>query len=334
MMFLNLMLLAISLNNLQSWVLAKEFFTEYRIQIPWHFLIAPFFYTFLVHYLEISKKTINLLKIVVPVFMVLVILQIFFITKTDIQLSQSELKYAYEKYTSIEEIISFFVSISVFVYAFYTLSKKEKLFSKLLSFDKFQWIYTFFKLGAISYLLWIIALIVKVKMNFSGFLFSYYPLRIATTLLIFWISYQAFIQLIILKDRRSLRTILAFEYVKGPSQIALEKNIEFEKIENYIYLNKKFTDPKLSRDILAKEININKNKLSSIVNDVTKKTFTNYINELRVDFAKHLLKDTKYQKYTITAIGLESGFNSKSTFYHIFKKQTGKTPLQFKEENS
>ena len=45
-----------------------------------------------------------------------------------------------------------------------------------------------------------------------------------------------------------------------------------------------------------------------------KKSFIDYMNELRVNQAKKLLTDTDYNQYTITAIGLESGCNSKSTF--------------------
>jgi len=59
-LFINLLVLVISLNNLQSWILAKDFFIEYffldYVHIPWHFLIAPFFYMFLIHYLEIHAN--------------------------------------------------------------------------------------------------------------------------------------------------------------------------------------------------------------------------------------------------------------------------------------
>jgi AraC-like DNA-binding protein len=52
---------------------------------------------------------------------------------------------------------------------------------------------------------------------------------------------------------------------------------------------------------------------------------------MRVNQAKSLLLDADYSNYTITSIGLESGFNSKSTFYTVFKKHSGCTPVQFKE---
>jgi len=63
MIFINLLVLTISLNNIQSWILAKDFFVEYffldYVHIPWHFLIAPFFHMFLINYLKIEKRSKN-----------------------------------------------------------------------------------------------------------------------------------------------------------------------------------------------------------------------------------------------------------------------------------
>lgn len=42
-----------------------------------------------------------------------------------------------------------------------------------------------------------------------------------------------------------------------------------------------------------------------------------------------MLTDPKLQNLSIEAIGFECGFNSKSTFFSVFKSLTGMTPTQF-----
>ena len=335
MMYLNLMILAVSLNNFQSWVLAKELFQHKfmldYIQIPWHLLFAPLFYMFLIHYLEIVDKSHKILKIILPLFFLAIFLQISFVLIYSGTTDNNNLKFLYEKYTSVEEIFSFLISFGVFGYAFYVLYKKENLFPKILSFDNLRWIYTFFIILSIGYALWIIALIVKVNKNFTGFIYWYYPLRAYTTLLIFWMGYQSIIQLNLLKERRSLRTALNTTTQTKEVILDAKINAEFIKINNYILTTKKFIEAKITRESLAEELGMSKSKLSSIINSEANKSFIDYMNEFRVKQAKRLLTDKNYNQYTTTAVGLESGFNSKSTFYSVFKKHTGKTPSEFRK---
>lgn len=188
MIFINLLVLIISLNNIQSWILAKNFFIEYffldYIHIPWHFLIAPLFYMFLINYLDIEKRSKNILKIILPIFLLIISIRIGFVSFFSDR-NTSDITYLFEKYTSIEEIISLLVSLTIFFYSFHILSKKEKLFAKILSFDNLKWIYSFFKLGLFTYVFWIIALAITVALDFKEFIYSYYPLRVLTTVLIY-----------------------------------------------------------------------------------------------------------------------------------------------------
>ncbi len=343
MIFINLLVLTISLNNIQSWILAKDFFVEYffldYVHVPWHFLIAPFFYMFLIHYLEIEKRSKNLLKIILPVFILIISIRIGFVSFFSDQ-ETSDVAFLFEKYTSIEEIFSLLVSLTIFVYSFQILSKKEKLFAKILSFDNLKWIYTFFKLGLLTYVFWIVALAITVALNFKEFIYSYYPLRVLTTVLIYWIGFQAILQLRLLKQRKNIRKTLQTKISALPEQESLSNEITaidnnlFIKIDTYINKHQNFTEPKLSLESLAKELNISPSKLSTSINSRANKSFNEYINEFRVELAKQLLTDADYNNYTITAIGLESGFNSRSTFYYTFKRITGKTPSKYQKSQS
>lgn len=351
MLYLNLMILAISLNNIQSWVLTKhlfqhKFLLDY-IQIPWHFLVAPLFYTFLVHYLKIQEKTPKLLKIILPVFLFSIIAQVVFVTSYCKANSPESLDLLYEKYTSFEELISFIVSICIFIYSYFIVNKREDLFSKILAFDNLNWIYTFFKLGALTYIFWVTALIVKISLNFSGFLFSYYPLRIATTLLIYWMGYQAFMQIKLLEERKEIREQLLSEQQSEieitSTPITIERSFSqtenpkneahFLEISSYIKAHKKYTEPKYTLEHLSKDLNLSSSTLSAAINANAHQSFSEYMNTLRVKQAKELLTHPDYENYTITAIGLESGFNSKSSFYAVFKKHVNCTPAAYKDSH-
>jgi AraC-like DNA-binding protein len=69
-----------------------------------------------------------------------------------------------------------------------------------------------------------------------------------------------------------------------------------------------------------------------LLNDNLGKSFALFINEYRIEEAKHLLKENN--SFTLEAIGFEAGFSSKSTFYATFKKVTGQTPSEFKKQHS
>lgn len=275
-----------------------------------------------------------------PLFLIIIAAQITFVINYSESPSPEKLNYIYERYTSFEEMFSLFTSLSIFIYSFYTLYKKEKLFTKILSFDNLKWIHTFFQLTAVGYILWILALIVKVNMNFTGFIFSYYPLRAYTTILIYWLGYQGFRQIRILKERKHIRKSLlinlnndVLEIINLNSEdVSSEKHKEqFIEIDAFINKKKKYLLSKYTLQNLSKDTKLSSSTLSLIINNIAGKSFTDYLNKKRVNQAKLLLLDADYSKYTITSIGLESGFNSKSTFYTVFKKHTGYTPVKFKE---
>jgi AraC-like DNA-binding protein len=294
---------------------------------------------FLINYLKIEKQSKNLLKIVIPVFLLIIGIRIgfvyFYSTKNTVDIA-----YLFEKYTSIEEIISLLFSLTIFFYTYHILSKKEKLFANILSFDNLRWIYTFFKIGGIAYLFWIIALAVTVALDFQDFIYSYYPLRILTTILIYWIGYQAIIQLRLLKERKTLRSQLQIitpnftSEEKREEELDEEKKQQFLKVNEFVLSHKKFTETKINLESLSNDLDMSSSKLSLLIKLNAKKTFNEYINDFRIELAKELLSDKTYKNYTITSIGLESGFNSKSSFYYNFKKVVGLTPAAYQEKLS
>ncbi|WP_017256993.1 helix-turn-helix domain-containing protein [Pedobacter arcticus] len=103
-----------------------------------------------------------------------------------------------------------------------------------------------------------------------------------------------------------------------------------ELLEESLKQNELFLDPNLTLSSLASNLKIPVKKLSLSINKLLDKNFYDYINGKRIDKSILLLKERS--NYTIEAIAIESGFNSRSAFYRAFKKVTGKTPAEYLEK--
>jgi AraC-like DNA-binding protein len=82
---------------------------------------------------------------------------------------------------------------------------------------------------------------------------------------------------------------------------------------------------------LAEKLSMSAHNLSEILNTRLNQNFYDFINRYRVEEVKRKLADTESGKYSLLAIAFDSGFNSKSAFNTIFKKQTGVTPSQYRK---
>ncbi len=84
---------------------------------------------------------------------------------------------------------------------------------------------------------------------------------------------------------------------------------------------------------LAKDCDTNSKYLSKTINFYKKKSFSHYINELRIDYAVEKLQADKIlRNYTINAISREVGFNTTEAFSKSFLKKTGIYPSYFIKE--
>lgn len=102
----------------------------------------------------------------------------------------------------------------------------------------------------------------------------------------------------------------------------------------YIKEQKPYLEPNLTLGEIARTLNIHQNYLSQVINELCGKNFHDFINGYRVADAKRLLADQKFFKKPVLEVLYEVGFNSKSSFYTAFAKETGMTPLAFKKKQN
>ncbi len=122
------------------------------------------------------------------------------------------------------------------------------------------------------------------------------------------------------RESRNTRTTL------NEKQMEELTNTVFQYLKN----KKPYLNPDYSLQMMAEDLNISRHKLSEAINNGQKKNFYKLINEYRIDEVKEMLVDPSFSHYTVLGIGLECGFNSKTSFNRIFKEETGLTPTEYK----
>ena len=84
----------------------------------------------------------------------------------------------------------------------------------------------------------------------------------------------------------------------------------------------------ISLKTLSNLLNISAAYLGQLFKNETGELFSNYLNKLRIERSKALLRDTSL---TLNEIAQQVGYANASYFYNIFKKYTNKTPSQYRK---
>ncbi len=193
------------------------------------------------------------------------------------------------------------------------LHKVKKNWNWLL---KFTYVFTIFTL---------VNLIHQIVMSIFGLQDSgplYLIILILNTVYIYWLGIESL--------TKSQFLFNEFHFKQDNNTITESSNSLASKLEYYIKEEEIFTNKNLKVSDLAAMVNITEKELSSYIHKSFDMSFSDYINQLRVEKVKMLLKTEDHKKYTLLAIGEKAGFSSKSSFNAVFKKVTGLTPTQYK----
>jgi AraC-like DNA-binding protein len=103
---------------------------------------------------------------------------------------------------------------------------------------------------------------------------------------------------------------------------------EILRLNHYLQNDKPYLNNNLTIGHVAIAINLPIRELSYIINNHYKLRFTDLVNSYRIKEIIEKYKANPYQ-YTIEALALDHGFNSKSTFYNSFNKLYKMSPFEY-----
>jgi AraC-like DNA-binding protein len=229
--------------------------------------------------------------------------------------------FSYNEGVQLRWLLGFIVGFSLFLLIF-ILSNNDLLFIPGLSqsfYDLSAYIEYFVFIGLVGY--------------YGSHQVNYYEVAVAYTNVS---ETSEMIPAVLMTDSILPEAIVEAEtneYLPIPETFTLhpEKKILLkESILKLINDKKIYLNSSLTVENIASNLQTNSKYISYVINDCFQKNFYNFVNEYRIKSAIDLLSDPKYSHYSIEGIGNLSGFKSKSSFNSAFKKQTGKTPSEFK----
>jgi AraC-like DNA-binding protein len=128
------------------------------------------------------------------------------------------------------------------------------------------------------------------------------------------------------------------EKYKGSSLNPVFVDECIKKLKHLMENQKVYRDEKISLPSLAEKLSlavkstVGPHQLSQMLNEKLNRNFPDFINYYRIEEAREILASRKGGEKKISVIAGDVGFNSMTAFYRTFKKYTGMTPNQYKEE--
>lgn len=135
-----------------------------------------------------------------------------------------------------------------------------------------------------------------------------------------FMGFVQLLQLLAVSDDYTLLSTVGF----SDQEIAMKQSEPLRKVYEYVMTNFK-TD--ISQTLAAEKVGMNVSAFSRFFHKSTKKTFTQFVNEVRLGYACRLLMEGEYN---ITQIAYECGYRNISNFNSQFKTLFKQTPSEYK----
>jgi len=184
------------------------------------------------------------------------------------------------------------------------------------------------------HILAIIAILAFTKIYFGmrsdigGYLVATY-----VSFMIYATSYQILNRSDFFDKPGSFFTFPSLKYVKS-SLTEEDKDMILAKLIKEMEGNNYYTNNLASLSGLAKQINESSHHVSQVINEKMNKNFFELLAFYRVEHAKKLIREDKHAKLTVEELAELVGYNSKSSFNTAFKKNSSKTPSEYRKSLS
>ncbi len=111
-------------------------------------------------------------------------------------------------------------------------------------------------------------------------------------------------------------------------KLETEKETTNLKEEILTFIGKNYPNPELKLADIAKALSMTEDKTSEEIRIATGKSFKAYLNTIRIEESKRLLKETTMQ---ISEIAFSVGYNNVQHFNRVFKESVGVAPGAFRD---
>lgn len=123
-------------------------------------------------------------------------------------------------------------------------------------------------------------------------------------------------------------TSLDFKGSKTIKKMTINQKVYSLHVQKAInYIGKNLSED-LSLDEVVDYLKLNKTYFCKLFKQNTDKTFSQYVNELRIEKSKELLQGTSL---SILDIALAVGYNNANYFHKAFKERLGITPYKYRQ---
>ena len=219
--------------------------------------------------------------------------------------------------TNLPMYLDFFLEIDFILFnlfcLYYIYNILFKFSFKNIYFKRVQvWTFSFFMVIVTQLVIIVFTMIFKIPSDFKSYITTVYALALLLTIL----YRPSFIN----KNGSKISFGFLFNRNDFSSDIK-EVDFNFHFYTNLYYKNK-------TADIteFSNIMGVSKDIMFNYIYFTYSMSFDELVNKSRVEYFVEIIKESKYKNYTVEALAMEVGFNSRQRFYQPFKKYHGGNP--------